>query len=165
MNDVTQWLERHGLEEIRRGTERIRTEGMVVFVPFFLALQAHVCLQLGRHQDGLDTLSDARSVEKWSEDRAWHADLHRLEGDLLSAVSPRDSTRIESCLQRALEVFRGQQAKSFELRAAMSLARFWQGTDRAAEARGLLDPLYGWFSVGLDTADLSDARSLLAELS
>jgi predicted ATPase len=154
-----------GLDEIRQGTERIRNEGMVTYAPFFLSLQAQAHLQLGRYEDGLEALTEATRVEEQSEDRAWHAEVHRLEGDLLAARSPQDGARAESCLHRALEIARKQQAKSLELRAAMSMARLWQGTDRAGEAREMLEPLYGWFTEGLETADLKDAKSLLAELS
>ena len=156
---------REGLDEIHQGTERIRNEGMVVFVPFFLTLQAHAYLQLGQFEDGLETLAEADRVETRSEDRAWHADIQRLEADLLVARSPRDAGQAESCLHRALEIARDQQAKSLELRAAMSLTRLWQGTDRANEAREILEPLYSWFTEGLDTPDLKDAKSLLAEMT
>jgi predicted ATPase len=70
----------------------------------------------------------------------------------------------EACFQRALEVARRQQAKSLELRAAMSLARLWQQQDRRAEAHELLAPVYGWFTEGFNTADLQEARALLEKL-
>jgi predicted ATPase len=71
----------------------------------------------------------------------------------------------ESLLQRALDVARHQEAKSLELRAAMSLARLWQQQGKCAEARELLEPIYGWFTEGFDTTDLREARALLDELS
>jgi predicted ATPase len=93
------------------------------------------------------------------------AEIRRLEADLLTARSAQDAAQAERCLRRALEIARGQQAKSLELRAAMSLARLWQGTDRTVEAREILEPLYAWFTEDLETTDLKDARSMLSELS
>jgi predicted ATPase len=71
----------------------------------------------------------------------------------------------EACLQQAIEIARRQQAKSLELRAAMSLSRLWQQQGKPAQARQLLADVYGWFTEGFDTADLQDAKALLAELS
>jgi len=101
-------------------------------------------------------------------ERWWEAELHRLTGELLVRRSDGGGERRsepEACFQRALAVARGQEAKSLELRAAMSLARLWQQQGRGAEARELLTPIYGWFTEGLDTADLQDARDLLDALA
>lgn len=91
-------------------------------------------------------------------------ELYRLRGDLLQAVSKNAHDGAEECFRRALEVACGQQAKSLELRTAMSLARLWQRQDRIAEARDLLTPLYDWFTEGFDTPDLKDTKVLLKEL-
>ena len=97
--------------------------------------------------------------ERWYE-----AERHRLKGDLLLAVSAEHQAEAETCFQQALDVARHQQAKSWELRAAMSLARLWQRQGKRAEAHELLAPIYGWFTEGFDTADLQDAKALLDAL-
>jgi len=89
-----------------------------------------------------------------------------LRGELLLRQGPRPTwEEAEACFQRALEVARRQQAKSLELRAAMSLSRLWQQQGKQAEARALLAPLYGWFTEGFDTADLQEAKALMEELA
>ena len=91
------------------------------------------------------------------------AELYRLQGELLLRQAVPDARQAEACFQQALAVARRQQAKSWELRAAMSLTRLWQRQGKRAEARELLRPIYGWFTEGFDTADLQDAKALLDE--
>jgi predicted ATPase len=99
------------------------------------------------------------------EERYWEAEICRLRGVLLlRQPGTPQAEEAEAWLQRALDVARRQDAKSLELRAAMSLARLWQQQGRCAEARDLLAPIYGWFTEGFDTADLQEAKALLAEL-
>ena len=97
--------------------------------------------------------------ERWYE-----AERYRLKGDLLLALSVDHQAEAEACFQQALAVARHQQAKSWELRAAMSLARLWQQQGKRAEAHELLAPVYGWFTEGFDTADLQEAKALLEAL-
>jgi len=92
------------------------------------------------------------------------AELHRLQGELLLQQSPDNATEAAACFQHALTIAHHQQAKSWELHAATSLARLWQQQGKQAEARELLAPVYNWFTEGFDTADLKDAKALLAEL-
>ena len=96
--------------------------------------------------------------------RWWEAELYRLKGELLLQHAVAQPGEAEACFQQALAVARRQQAKSLELRAAMSLGRLWQQQGRRTEARALLAPVYGWFTEGFDTADLQDAQILLEEL-
>ena len=98
------------------------------------------------------------------EERYWEAEIHRLKGELLLTRSAENQREGETCLHKALDVARRQQAKSLELRAAMSLARLWQQQGKRVDARALLAPIYDWFSEGFDTADLQEARALLEEL-
>lgn len=84
---------------------------------------------------------------------------------VLTAHDPDDRAEAEDCFRQALDITRRQQAKSLELRAAMSLVRLWQHQGKCIEARKLLAPVYGWFTKGFDTADLLEARALLAELA
>ena len=99
------------------------------------------------------------------EERRWEAEVCRLKGELLLAGSAEHATEAEACLHQALDIARRQQAKSWELRAAMSLARLWQRQGKRTAADELLAPIYGWFTEGFDTADLQEAKALLEELS
>jgi predicted ATPase len=98
------------------------------------------------------------------EERWWEAEVCRLRGGLLLRQTGTSQAEAETWLQRALDVARRQEAKSLELRAAMSLARLWQQQGKRTEAYELLVPIYGWFTEGFDTADLQEAKALLAEL-
>ena len=99
------------------------------------------------------------SKESW-----WEAEIDRIEGEL-ALKSPPDAARAEVYFERALAVARQQQAKSWELRAAMSLARLWRDQGKLQQARELLAPVYGWFTEGFDTRDLKEAKALLEELA
>ena len=100
-------------------------------------------------------------------DQHCKAEVYRLQGELLQHVEDGVQRAVtpEACFHRALDIARQQHAKSFELRAAMSLARLWQRQGKRQEAYDLLAPIYGWFTEGFDTADLQEARVLLAELA
>jgi|SRR5215469_709498 len=93
----------------------------------------------------------------------YEAELHRLKGELLLARDRSDGARAERCFRSAIDIAREQQARSWELRAATSLARLARGTKREREARTILVAAYGWFTEGFDTGDLKDARALLDE--
>ena len=99
-----------------------------------------------------------------SGERFYEAEVYRLKGALLLQDAPASQEEAEAHFQQALDVARRQQAKSWELRAAMSLARLWQRQGKRAEARELLAPVYGWFTEGFDTADLQEAKALLEAL-
>jgi predicted ATPase len=98
------------------------------------------------------------------EERWWEAEIYRLRGVLLLRQPETPPAEAEVWLQRALDVARRQEAKSLELRAAMSLSRLWQQQGKRAEAYALLAPVYHWFTEGFDTADLQEAKALLEEL-
>jgi predicted ATPase len=93
------------------------------------------------------------------------AEAYRLQGALLLQQDAPEVVQAEACFQQSLTITRRQQAKSWELRTATSLARLWQQQGKRAEARDLLVPIYGWFTEGFDTADLQDAKALLEELA
>ncbi len=99
-----------------------------------------------------------------TEARFYEAELYRLKGALLIKQPVPDTPQAETCFHQALEIARQQGAKSFELRAATSLAHLWQGQDKRKEAYDQLAPVYEWFTEGFDTADLKDAKKLLEEL-
>jgi len=100
-----------------------------------------------------------KTGERWPE-----AELHRLKGQLLLSLSADNHAEAEGCFHQALAIARRQQAKSLELRVAMSLSRLWQQQDKRAEAQQLLAEIYGWFTEGFDTPDLQEAKALLEEL-
>jgi predicted ATPase len=93
------------------------------------------------------------------------AEAYRLQGELLLQQAAPDVAQAEACFHQALAIARRQEAKSWELRAALSLARLWQRQGQTAEARALLAPLCGWFTEGFDTADLQEAKALLEALA
>jgi predicted ATPase len=100
-----------------------------------------------------------------TEERFYAAELYRLKGALLLQQAIPDAAQAEACFQQALDVARQQQAKSWELRAATSLARLWQSQGKRQEASDLLAPVYAWFTEGFDTADLQEAKVLLDALA
>ena len=110
-------------------------------------------------------LAEALDSVDTTEECWWEAELYRLKGELLLALSADNAAAAETCFHQALVIARRQQAKSLELRAAMSLSRLWQQQGKRAEAYQLLAETYGWFTEGFDTADLQEAKALLAELS
>jgi DNA-binding SARP family transcriptional activator/tetratricopeptide (TPR) repeat protein len=134
-----------------------------------LLLQAEVCARAGQVEMGLRAVDQAQAWIERTGVRATHADVWRMRGELMlleasGAKRPPPRAEAEACFQRALDIAREQQARLFELRAAVSLARLWQVQDRRAEARELLAGIYGWFTEGFDTPDLVEAEALLAEL-
>jgi predicted ATPase len=153
-----------GLDQVRQGLTAYRATGAALFVPYLCAWIAEVCDHLGHTEDGLQALAEAHTLVEQHEDRWWEAEVCRLRGVLLLRQSGTPQEEAETWLQRALDVARRQEAKSLELRAAMSLARLWQQQGKPAEAYDLLAPIYGWFTEGFDTADLQEARALLDAL-
>jgi predicted ATPase len=160
-----------GLAQVRQGSAAVRATGGVLFVPYYSALLADVYGHLGHTADGLQALAEAHTLMEQQEERWWEAEISRLRGVLLlrqrsaaQQTGPQHA-EAEACFQQALHVARRQEAKSLELRAAMSLARLWQQQGQRAEAHALLAPVYGWFTEGFDTADLQEAKALLDELA
>jgi len=149
---------------MRQGMTAWQATGAEVDRPYYLALLAEGYGKAGRAEEGLHVLAEALAVVDAIEERYYAAELYRLQGELLLARSAGQHTEAETCFHQALDVARQQQAKSWELRAAMSLSRLWQRQGKRAEAYELLAPIYGWFTEGFDTADLQEAKALLAEL-
>ena len=131
-----------------------------------LALGAEAYRQGGQVEAGLPMLAEAFAHLDNTGERYYEAELHRLKGEFLLAQTDErcQEREAEECLHQALALARRQEAKSLELRAAMSLARLWQQQGKHAEAHELLAPVYGWFTEGFDTADLQEAKALLEEL-
>ena len=153
-----------GVAHLRQGLAADHGVGPQVLRPYFLALLAEAYGQAGQPEAGLPVLAEALTLVATMEARWWEAELYRLKGALLLQLPSPDVPQAEACWRQALEVARGQQAKALELRAALHLSRLWQQHGKQEEARQLLAPLYGWFTEGLDTADLQEAQTLLAAL-
>jgi hypothetical protein len=144
---------RQGLAS-RLGARRLRLYG--------LTRLAEALLGHGAHEAALGTAREGLEAQGKTGHRQWEAELRRLEGIALLGLNRLEEG--QSALEEALRIARKQQAKSYELRAATSLARSWGEKGRRAEARDLLTPIYDWFTEGFDTADLKDAKALLDEL-
>jgi predicted ATPase len=170
-----------GLAQIRRGLPLYQATGAEAFQPYFLALLAEVYGKVGQAQDGLTILAEALARVDRTGERLHAAELYRLKGTLtlqfdvqnpksqFTALqpltpNPQADAEAEECFWKAIEIARKQQAKSLELRAAMSLSRLWQRQGKRHDARDLLASIYGWFTEGFDTADLQEAKALLDEL-
>lgn len=106
-------------------------------------------------------MAEALALADETEQHCWQAELCRIKGDLLLAASSNNHVEAESCFSQALDIARRQQAKSWELRAAMSLSRLWQQMGKVEEAHNMLSEIHGWFKEGFDTADLTEAKNLL----
>jgi predicted ATPase len=153
-----------GMAQVRQGLAAWRATGAALGVPYYCILLADVAAHLGHPADGFQALAEAHTHMEEHEERWWEAEIYRLRGVLLLRQTRPQRVEAETWLQRALDVARRQEAKSLELRAAMSLARLWQQQGKCAEARVLLTPIYGWFTEGFDTADLQEAKALLDAL-
>jgi predicted ATPase len=153
-----------GVAPIHQGIVALQGMGHMQYHPYYLALLAEACGQAGQPEAGLTALSEALALVEKTEEHYYEAELHRLKGELLQQQAAPEVSHAETCFQQSLDIARRQQAKSLELRAAMSLSRLWHQQGKRAEAHDLLAPIYGWFTEGFDTADLQDAKALLEEL-
>ena len=132
--------------------------------PMYYALLVEAYGAAGQTEEGLDMVAEALALAEKTGFRFYEAELCRLQGELLLNQAAPDSRQAETCLHRALDLARSQQAKSLELRAAMSLSRLWHQHGKKEEACRLLKEIYGWFTEGFDTPDLQEAKALLEEL-
>jgi predicted ATPase len=162
---VNQGHGQSGLSELRRGLTGCIDLGAHLHEPYHKALLAEAHLDAGEASAGLQVLEDATRFADDSGVCYWDAELLRLKGKLLAHLSPEGRHEEEErCYREALAVAQRQQARSLELRAAISLARLWRDQDRGNEARDLLAPVYDWFTEGFDTPDLKEAKVLLDAL-
>jgi adenylate cyclase len=158
------------LGEVEEGIARMR-EGMAVAESTDVHLNksgtlralADAHARAGHPGEGLATLEQALVFVEQTDERQWEAELHRMRGDFLRMLG--DGVEAEDSYRTAIDIARGQQAKSWELRATTSLCRLLQKEGRQEEARRLLADIYGWFTEGFDTPDLKEAKALLDELS
>ena len=154
---------KEGVAEIRSGIEALqRTAG--IRLPYYRALLAEACGWAGEIDEALQALDAAHADIAKTEERWWEPELNRLRGELLLSDGTKRSVEPEACFHRAIDAARGQQAKSLELRAAVSLARLWRDKGKRDEAHRLLTEVHDRFTEGFATADLKDATSLIEEL-
>jgi predicted ATPase len=141
----------------------MRSTGSRLFRPMYLSLLARAYGELGQFDDAWSHVGEAITAVETTKETWYEAEVHRIAGEIALMSPERDAAKAEACFERALAVAREQQAKSWELRAAMSMARLWRDQGKRDEARELLAPVYGWFTEGFDTLDLKQAKALLAE--
>jgi predicted ATPase len=157
--------QRYGIEQILEGLRAWRATGAQSGVQWRLLLLADAYGQTGRADHGLTALEEALEVVQRTGDHRDEADIHRLVGKLmLQGTSPRPA-EAETRFRQAIELARGQQARSYELRASLDLARLWYSQSKCTEARQLLAPLYEWFTEGFDTFELQESKALLDRIA
>ena len=143
----------------------LRSTGSTVLVPLYLANLANAYAEIGQHDAALRCIYEAITAAETTKERWCEAEIHRIAGEIALRSPEPDMPKAEAYFYRALNIARAQQAKSWELRAAMSMAQLWRDQGGRDAARELLAPLYGWFTEGFDTPDLKQARALLDELA
>jgi predicted ATPase len=161
------------IAQMRQGLAALQGTWATVKRPWLLSMLAAAYRDAGRAEEGLGLITEALAIVQRTGKRLEESELYRLKGDLLlqgtghtlPSGGHRHVSEAEACFRQALEVARRLQAKSFELRAAIGLSRLWRRQGRRDEAHDLLAPIYGWFTEGFDTADLQEAKTLLAALS
>jgi predicted ATPase len=154
-----------GIAQMRQGLLSSQDAGTKLGQAPVLAQLAEVYWRTEQTAAGLQALTEALAVMDTTSERWWAAETCRLKGELLLQQGVLDTSGAETCFQHAIDIARQQHAKSWELRAATSLARLWRDQGKRAEARALLAPIYGWFTEGFDTADLQEAKALLDALA
>ena len=155
---------REGIAQLIEGLRAIHATGAEMLQPYILTLLAEVHGTLGEPEAGLTALAEALTRAETTGERWYESEIYRLKGELLLQQNAANQAEAETCFQQAITVAQNQQAKSWELRAATSLARLWQQQGKRQEAHDLLASVYNWFTEGFDTADLKDAKALLDAL-
>ena len=169
-----------GITEMRGALDAMRAAGAELGRPYYSSILAEAYGTAGQPAQGLALIEEAVGDANRTGQRLYEADLHRIKGELLiadcgmrNAESGRENpqseirnlqSEAEDCFRHAIDCARRQSAKSWELRAALSLSRLWRGQGKRADARTLLAEIYGWFTEGFETRDLKEAKALLEEL-
>jgi adenylate cyclase len=154
-----------GIDRMRQGLVAWRAVGAITTLSMTLAMLAEVYGNADQMEEAQPLLHEAQALVDHQGERYWEAELHRLQGELLLKQTVSYASQAETCFLQALDVARRQQARSLELRAAMSLSRLWQHQGKCHAARQVLAESYGWFTEGFDTLDLQEARALLKVLT
>jgi predicted ATPase len=151
-------------EMLISGMTAYRTRGATLWMPFYLAHLAHAHAELGQFEEAWRCIGEAMTAAETTKETWCVADIHRTAGEIALMSPEPDAAKAEAHFERTITIARGQMAKSWELRAAMSLTRLWRDQGKRQQARDLLAPIYGWFTEGFDTLDLKEAKGLLYEL-
>jgi predicted ATPase len=147
------------------GMAAMRTTGATLFMPFNLLHLARAHAELGQFEAAWRCIGEAMTAAETTKEKWCEAEIHRTAGEIALMSSGPDAAKAQAYFERAIAIARAQQAKSWELRAATSLARLWRDHGKRQQARDLLAPVYGWFTEGFDTLDLKEAKALLDELT
>jgi predicted ATPase len=153
------------VEMIISGIAAWRSTGAIFWEPAALSYLARAYAELGQFHDARRCIGNALIAVETTKERWYEAEINRMAGEVALFSPQADAAKAQAYFERALEIARAQQARSWELRAATSLARLWRDQRRRAEAYDLLAPVYGWFTEGFETLDLKEARALLDELA
>ncbi|RMF86874.1 MAG: hypothetical protein D6736_14115 [Nitrospinota bacterium] len=154
-----------GITQMQEGMEAYRSIEAKVGEVYHRALLAEGYAKRGHPAEGVRILDEILTPGSRLEEHRWESELYRLKGDCLLHLGPEKSAEAASCFQQALDITRRQQAKSLELRAAMSLCRLWQQQGKRRDAYDLLAPIYHWFTEGFETKTLQEAKVLLKALA
>jgi class 3 adenylate cyclase/predicted ATPase len=155
----------NAFQMITSGLSAWRSTGTTVRIPLYLSYLSRAYAELGQFDNAWRCIGEALTAVETTKETWFEAEVHRIAGEIALLSSEPDAAKAKAYFERALAVARKQQAKSLELRAAMSLARLWRSQGKPQQARELLAPVYGWFTEGFDTRDLKEAKALLDELS
>jgi predicted ATPase len=150
---------------ITAGAALKTTAGQTHLTPHHISALAGAHLDLNHFDEARRCISEALTAAEITKEKWYEAEVNRIAGEIARNSAEPDAAKAQTYFQRALSIARQQQAKSWELRAAMSLARLWREQGKAQQARELLAPVYGWFTEGFDTRDLKEAKTLLEELA
>jgi predicted ATPase len=143
----------------------LRSTGATLFGPWHFSHLANAYAELGQFDDAWRCIGEATTAIETTKEKWCEAEVHRIAGEIALKSPEPDAAKALEYFELALAVARKQQAKSWELRASMSLARLWRDQGKLQQARELLAPIYGWFTEGFDTLDLKDAKASLEELA
>jgi predicted ATPase len=149
------------LQIINSGLKALQATGAALFIPCHISSRATAYIELNRIEEAGRCITEAMAAMEQTKDKFFEAEINRVAGEIVLKSPSSDITKAEEYFLRALAVARRQQAKAWELRAAMSLAQLWRSQNKRSEAHKLVADVYEWFSEGFDTLDLKDARVLL----
>jgi predicted ATPase len=153
-----------GVQSITSEVAAFRLTGSTVWMPWYVMHLARAYAELGQFDDAWRCIGEAIAAVETTKETWCEAEIHRTAGEI-ALMSPEPvAAKVEATFERALAVARQQQAKSWELRVAMSMARLWRDQGKRQQAHDLLAPVYGWFTEGFNTIDLKDAKALLERL-
>ena len=153
------------IERLTAGSIGYQSTGATTFLTWFLSYLTRAYAELGQFNDAWRRIGEMMTAVQTTKESWCEADLHRIAGEIALKSPEPDAAKAEGYFERALAISRQQQAKSWELRAAMSMTRLWRDQGKVQQARQLLAPVYGWFTEGFETRDLKEAKALLEELA